>query len=158
MELLVAPAALAALGAILAAGAYLRSRGRWARKAPDGMQESTIVVRERYRPSVIVARCGVPLRLRFTRDEEAPCSEKVIFPDFGVSRSLPAHRTTIVELMPANEGEFLFTCALGMYQGTLIVRRQPKAAGMLRRDRWDQQPGQESREAVTRSRRSILTT
>ena len=158
MELLVALAALAALGAILGAGVHLRSRGRWARKAPDGAQESNIVIRERYRSSIIVARCGVPLRLRFTRDEEDPCSERVIFPDFGVSRSLPAHRTTIVGLTPVNEGEFLFTCALGMYQGTLIVHRQPKARGTSRRDRWDQQPGQESREAVTRSRRSILTT
>jgi plastocyanin domain-containing protein len=128
MALLIALAALVGLGVITGAGAYVRRRRRWARSAPDGAQESSIVVRERYRPSVIVARCGVPLRLRFTRDEEDPCSERVIFPDFGVSRSLPAHRTTIVELTPLDEGEFLFTCALGMYQGTLIVRRQRKAA------------------------------
>ena len=128
MELLVALAAIAGLGVMAGAGAFVRGHRRWARSAPDGAQESSIVVRERYRPSVIVARCGVPLRLRFTRDEDAPCSERVIFPDFGVSRCLPAHRTTTVELTPVNEGEFLFTCALGMYQGTLIVRRQRKAA------------------------------
>jgi plastocyanin domain-containing protein len=85
------------------------------------MQEASIVIRERYRPSVIVAHCGSPLRLTFTRDEEAPCSEKVIFPDFGISRSLPAHRTTTIVLTPQREGEYLFTCAMGMYQGTVIV-------------------------------------
>ena len=86
------------------------------------MQVASIVIRDRYHPSVIVATCGTPIRLNFTRDEEDPCSEKVIFPDFGSSRSLPAHRTTTVVLTPERKGEYLFTCAMGMYQGIVVVR------------------------------------
>jgi predicted small metal-binding protein len=113
----------AILGLVTAVGgwAFARSRPARARLTADGAQEATIVVRERYGPAVIVARNGVPLRLRFVRDEENPCSQKVIFPDFGISRSLPAYRTTTIEIAPQRKGEFLFTCEMGMYQGTLVV-------------------------------------
>lgn len=128
MEILTASAAVLALAAAIGGWAYVRSRPQRARTTPDGAQEASIVVRERYRPSVVVARCGVPLRLKFIRDEDNPCSQRVIFPDFGISRSLPAHRTTAVELMPQCEGEFLFTCAMGMYQGTILVTGQRRGA------------------------------
>ncbi len=113
--------AVSTLAALTGAWVFLRGRPHRAQLGPDGIQEATIVVRDRYRPSVIVANCGAPIRLNFARDEEAPCSEKVIFPDFGVSRSLPAHRTTTIVLTPRREGEFLFTCAMGMYQGSVVV-------------------------------------
>jgi len=114
--------------AILAGGwAYARGRPQRAHLRADGVQEAKVIVRERYRPAAIVARRGVPLRLRFVRDEDNPCSQKVIFPDFGISRSLAAHRTTTVEVTPNSEGEFLFTCEMGMYQGTLIVVRERAA-------------------------------
>ena len=121
MEVLIASAAVIGLTAVVAGWAFFRSRPRRARLGPDGVQDASIVVRERYQPSVIVARCGVPVRLKFIRDEDDPCSEKVIFPDFGISRSLPAHRTTTIVLVPRHDGEFLFTCAMGMYQGTIVV-------------------------------------
>ena len=91
MEVLIASAAVIGLTAVVAGWAFFRSRPRRARLGPDGMQDASIVIRERYQPSVIVARCGVPVRLTFVRDEDNPCSEKVIFPDFGICRSLPAH-------------------------------------------------------------------
>lgn len=118
--------AVLVLAALAGAWAYSRGRPQRARPTPDGGQEARIVVRQRYRPSVIVARRGVPLRLEFIRDEDNPCSQKVILPDFGISRTLPAHRTTAIELMPQHEGEFLFTCAMGMYQGTIVVSVQPR--------------------------------
>lgn len=121
MELLAVLTAVMIPAALAGGWVFLRGRPQRAQLAPDGMQEASIVIRQRYRPSVIVASCGVPIRLNFTRDEENPCSEKVIFPDFGISRSLPAHRTTTIVLTPRREGEFLFTCAMGMYQGTVVV-------------------------------------
>jgi len=108
--------------------AYARSRPPRAQLTPDGVQEATVIVRDRYLPPTVVARCGVPLRLRFRRDEDNPCSQKVIFPDFAISRSLPAWKTTAIDLAPEREGEFLFTCEMWMYQGTLIV--------VGRRSRW----------------------
>jgi Cu+-exporting ATPase len=124
VEALVTFGAVLGVAVLVGGWAYARSRPQRARLARQGVQEATVIVRERYRPAVIVARRGVPLRLRFIRDEDDPCSQKVIFPDFGISRSLPAHRTTAIEVTPNREGEFLFTCEMGMYQGTLIVTRE----------------------------------
>ncbi|OGO51566.1 MAG: hypothetical protein A2148_01450 [Chloroflexi bacterium RBG_16_68_14] len=121
MEPLIALSPLAGLVAVLSGWLYVGSRPRRARLGPDGVQETTVIVRERYRPSTVVARLGIPLRLTFVRDEDDPCSQRVIFPDFGVSRALPGHRATVIDLLPDRVGEFLFTCELGMYQGTLVV-------------------------------------
>ncbi len=131
MELLVALSFALGLGGPLGAWAYARRQRQRARIGPDGVQEANILVRQRYRPQTITARCGVPLRLSFLRDEDNPCSRRVIFPDFGISRSLPSFRTTTICLTPQREGDFLFTCEMGMYEGTLVViggRRRPKEA------------------------------
>ena len=123
MEVVITFGAILGIGILAGGWAYARSRPRRVRLGADGVQEASVIVRRRYRPAVIVARRGVPLRLRFLRDEDDPCSQKVIFPDFGISRSLPAHRTTAIDVTPNREGEFLFTCEMGMYQGTLVVTR-----------------------------------
>ena len=111
------------LGVVVVLGGwvYTRSRPPRAQLTGDGAQEATIVVRDRYQPPAVIAHCGVPLQLHFRRDEDNPCSQRVIFPDFGIVRSLPAWRTTNIDLRPDRKGEFLFTCEMGMYQGILIV-------------------------------------
>ena len=121
MEVLFGAGIILGLTVVLGAWAYVRSRPPRAQLTGDGVQEATIIVRDRYLPPAVVARCGVPLRLNFRRDEDNPCSQRVIFPDFGITRSLPAWKTTAVDLLPSREGEFLFTCEMGMYQGTLRV-------------------------------------
>lgn len=62
----------------------------------DGAQELEIVVKGGYSPDVIRVREGVPLRLIFNRRESGDCSSRVVFPDFGVSKSLPAFGKTVV--------------------------------------------------------------
>jgi len=121
VEVLLGAGIVLGLAVVLGGWAYARTRPPRARLTPDGVQEATIIVRDRYLPPTVVARRGVPLRLNFRRDEDNPCSQRVIFPDFGVARSLPAWGTTTIELLPRREGEFLFTCEMGMYQGTLRV-------------------------------------
>src|SRR5512136_1345259 len=54
-----------------------------------GVQEVAITVKGGYTPDVIVVKAGQPVRLRFTRQESAACSEKVIFPDFNKNALLP---------------------------------------------------------------------
>jgi plastocyanin domain-containing protein len=75
-----------------------------------------------YEPSTIVARAGEPLRIGFTRHETSPCSERVVFPDFGVEADLPPHEEVVVELLPREPGEFEFTCGMGMLRGRLVVQ------------------------------------
>jgi len=86
-----------------------------------GFQEIKITVRGGYSPNVIRVREGVPLRLVFDRQEASDCSSRVVFPDFQVSKTLPAFGTTTLEFTPNKSGEFGFACGMNMLHGALIV-------------------------------------
>jgi plastocyanin domain-containing protein len=92
-----------------------------ARADESGVQKIRVTVKGGYTPDVIVLKKGVPVELDFYRDEAAGCSERVVFPDFGISRSLPAFETTPVRFTPEREGEFTFTCGMSMLRGKLVV-------------------------------------
>lgn len=92
-----------------------------AQVAASGAQEVEVLVQGGYSPAVVQAKRGRPLRLRFNRQEDAACSDVVVFPDFGVRKDLPAFRTTVVEFVPDRSGEFTFVCGMNMLRGTLIV-------------------------------------
>ena len=87
----------------------------------SGVQRIKVLVKGGYTPDVIVLKKGVPAELAFYRDEVSSCSEEVVFPDFGLSRRLPAFETTAVRLTPEREGEFNFTCGMSMLHGKLVV-------------------------------------
>ena len=86
-----------------------------------GFQEVEITVKGGYSPNLIRVQEGVPLRLVFDRQENSDCSSRVVFPDFGVSKSLAAFGRTTVELRPTRAGEFGFACGMNMLHGTLLV-------------------------------------
>lgn len=89
---------------------------------PDGgVQEVTVVVRGGYEPSTIRVQSGVPVRLKFDRQETSGCSEEVVFPDFGIRRFLPAFKTTTLEVTPDHPGTYEFTCGMSMLRGRLIA-------------------------------------
>jgi Cu+-exporting ATPase len=90
-----------------------------------GAQEVEITVKGGYSPNVISVREGIPLRLVFDRQEGSDCTSRVVFPDFKVSRSLPAFSKTTVEFTPDKSGEFTFACGMNMVHGTLVVEPQP---------------------------------
>ena len=92
-----------------------------------GVQEVEVTVKGGYSPNLIRVRQGVPLRLVFDRQENSDCSSRVVFPDFGVSKSLAAFGRTVVELLPSQAGEFGFACGMNMLHGTLIV--EPARSG-----------------------------
>ncbi|MGI9020883.1 MAG: heavy metal translocating P-type ATPase [Solirubrobacterales bacterium] len=85
------------------------------------IQEVEVTVKGGYSPDLIRVREGVPLRLVFDRQESGDCTERVVFPDFRISKSLPAYSRTTVELEPANSGRFAFACGMNMVRGELIV-------------------------------------
>jgi plastocyanin domain-containing protein len=87
-----------------------------------GIQEVKVVVKGGYSPDLIVVKKGIPVRLHFYRDETADCSDTIVFGDFAIRKSLPAFETTTVEFTPEKEGEYVFTCGMGMLRGKLIVR------------------------------------
>ncbi|MBI2872546.1 MAG: cupredoxin domain-containing protein [Chloroflexi bacterium] len=124
MALLVAVAAVG--GAVVAVMVCLLARRLshapvQAVLGPTGYQEARVVINGRYRPDTIRVQQGVPVRVRFLRREEDPCSERVVFAGFGIDRRLAAFQETTVEFLPTAPGTFLFTCQWGMYRGRLVV-------------------------------------
>jgi plastocyanin domain-containing protein len=86
------------------------------------LQEVNIRVKGGYSPDVIVVKRGIPVRLNFYRDETADCSDTIVFGDLNIRKPLPAFQTTAIEFTPEKEGEYTFTCGMGMLRGKLIVR------------------------------------
>ena len=75
-----------------------------------------------YSPSLIQARKGVPLTLRFIRKDPNPCAEKVIFSDLNTSADLTLERPEEITLTVNEPGSYEFTCQMGMYRGKLLVQ------------------------------------
>jgi len=88
----------------------------------SGVQEVRVRVKGGYDPDVIVVKAGRPVRLRFYREEEASCSEMVLFNELGESAKLPAFQDTVVEVTPPKPGEYAFQCQMGMIRGKLIAQ------------------------------------
>ncbi len=86
-----------------------------------GIQEITIRVEGTYQPDYIQVQAGVPIRLKFDRQETTGCSERIVFPDFQINRELPAFQTTTIEFTPDKPGAYAFACGMNMYRGQLIV-------------------------------------
>ena len=109
--------------ALIAALAWFFFGPKQARRAEvrGGVQEVEINVKGGYSPNLIRVQEGVPLRLVFDRQENSDCSSRVVFPDFGVSKSLAAFGRTTVEFTPTRAGEFGFACGMNMLHGTLLV-------------------------------------
>jgi Cu+-exporting ATPase len=97
-----------------------------------GVQEVQITVKGGYSPDLIRVGEGVPVRLIFDRQESSDCTARVVFPDFGVSRSLRAFGKTVVEFVPDRAGRFGFACGMNMLHGTLVVERGSGAGSAAR--------------------------
>lgn len=92
------------------------------RSNDKGFQEVNIEVKGGYNPDVIVVQKRIPVRLNFYRNETADCSDTIVFNEFNISKALPAFKTTAIEFLPKKEGEYDFTCGMGMIRGKVIVR------------------------------------
>jgi Cu+-exporting ATPase len=124
-EILVTAAGAAAIAAL--ARFFFGPREARGAELRDGRQEIEIAVKGGYSPNLIRVREGVPLRLVFDRQETGDCTSRVVFPDFGVSRSLAPFASTAVEFTPDRSGEFGFACGMNMVHGTLLV--EPDGSG-----------------------------
>ncbi len=114
---------IAAAAAILGFLGWFFFGPKTARRAQlvSGAQEVDITVKGGYSPNVIRVTEGVPLRLRFDRQESGDCTSRVVFADFSASKTLPAFGTATLEFTPDKVGEFDFACGMNMIHGTLIV-------------------------------------
>jgi P-type Cu+ transporter len=132
-EIIVTTAGAAAIGALALFffGPKTASRA----KVDGGVQEVEVTVKGGYSPSLIHVQEGMPVRFVFDRQETGECSSRVLFPDFGVSKSLPAFGRTTLEFVPTKTGTFGFACGMNMLHGTLIVEPEGAAAATVRDSR-----------------------
>jgi sulfite exporter TauE/SafE len=86
----------------------------------DGSQRITITVRPRgYSPPRVAARAGVPTRLVLHSEGADGCTSAIVFPTLGVERILPEDGDTVIDVGPLRVGRHRYTCAMGMYSGTI---------------------------------------
>jgi len=90
--------------------------------APDHVAEFVVRVEGGYSPNSIAVPLGSRVRLIFDRQEDNPCSEEVVVPDFGIRRDLPAFARTPVEFTADAAGTHQFACGMGMLRGSIIVK------------------------------------
>ncbi len=74
-----------------------------------------------YEPSVIHAKAGESVTLRFIRKDSNPCAEKVLFSGLDISADLVVGTPYDLTFTPEKKGEYEFTCQMAMYRGKLIV-------------------------------------
>lgn len=60
--------------------------------------------------------------LAFIRSGQPNCGNRVVFPELGLTREVPLGGIALVELPAHSPGELRFTCGMGMYRGSLVVR------------------------------------
>ena len=108
---------------VIAVLAWFFFRSRSAADAVDrgGVQELHITVSGGYRPDVVRAHTGTPLRIVFDRQEDGDCSSKVVFADLALSRHLAPFAETTVEFTPTRPGSYGFACGMNMLHGTLVI-------------------------------------
>jgi Cu+-exporting ATPase len=121
MGLLESLISLAALLVGLFVWGVFTSRRAAADDPVDDAQVRRIRVSEGYDPPEVHVAADRPIRLLFRREETAPCSERVVFPDYGISFGLPPFREVAVDLPPSQPGAHRFCCGMDMLHGSLIV-------------------------------------
>lgn len=91
------------------------------RRPPNGVADVCVRVRGGFRPNVIYATTGKPIRIVFHREETTASTASVVFPALGKCATLPPYEDVAVDLLPDRPGEYVFTCQAGILVGHLIV-------------------------------------
>jgi sulfite exporter TauE/SafE len=88
----------------------------------NGTQRIAITVRPgSYSPSRLSARSGVPTELVLHSVRATGCTSAIVFPSLGIERTLPEDGDTVIPIGALRPGRHPFTCAMGMYSGTIEV-------------------------------------
>jgi len=90
--------------------------------ADDGRQTAVITVRPgRYAPANLALRAGVATTLIFRSDGAQGCVRALVIPGLNQQVILPEHGDTPVDLGVVERGRLDYSCAMGMYSGTITA-------------------------------------
>lgn len=84
--------------------------------------EVEIIVDGGYKPEVISISKNKKTKLNFIRRDPNTCLEEVVLGDFKIRKQLPLNKKISVEILPKENGEFTYSCGMGMYHGKIIVK------------------------------------
>jgi hypothetical protein len=85
-------------------------------------QEATIEVNENgYSPNQISLKVGIPAKLHFQKKSSTGCLSYLSIPDQGIHRELKSG-DNIISFTPKKSGTIKFSCGMGMYHGSLILK------------------------------------
>lgn len=124
LALVAALAAAAAAAQALRApsAAALRARAGSASRDASGVQTLALALDGgEYRPNVVRARAGEPLRLRVRVRDRSACATRLLVPDLGVDLALVPGGEAEVDVPAARPGSYLFTCEERMVKGVVIL-------------------------------------
>ena len=87
--------------------------------ASGGVVDVMIRVEGGYTPSTVEVPAGARVRMTLDRQEDNPCSDEIVIPDFNIRKPVAAYAKTIVEFT-ATPGRHEFSCGMGMLHGAII--------------------------------------
>jgi plastocyanin len=80
------------------------------------------VTRNGFEPATVRVAKGRPVELRITRTTDETCATEIVIPDAGVNVPLPLGQPVTVRFTPPRAGTLRYSCAMGMFGGTIEVR------------------------------------
>lgn len=89
---------------------------------PDGVQRVTLTATSGgYSPSLLRVRAGIPTTLTVHTDGVFGCTRAFVVPSTDLQEYLPETGDTDFDLGSLEPGRVRFTCAMGMYSGSIEV-------------------------------------
>ncbi|TDK63251.1 hypothetical protein E2K98_07330 [Bacillus salipaludis] len=80
------------------------------------------VTEQGYSPNVITVKKGVPVELIVDNPLENSCLSTFTMPEFNINNVNLKVGTTNLSFTPNKTGEYTFSCGMGMFKGTVIVK------------------------------------
>ena len=74
-----------------------------------------------YEPETLTVKKGIPVRWEVTGDRQMGCASTLILRQFGIRQALKTG-LNVIEFTPNKSGTFVFSCSMGMYRGTMVVK------------------------------------
>jgi hypothetical protein len=87
---------------------------------PPGVVE-VAVTEKGFEPDHIPAKKGELLTMLVTRKTDKTCATEIVMKDPPLNVALPLNVPVEVKVTPTHEGELLFTCAMNMIGGYIVV-------------------------------------
>ena len=75
-----------------------------------------------FSPARIVMPVNKPIRLVLQRLDAQNCAGRVVFAELGIDRELAPGTNVLIEIPPQQAMTLTFSCGMGMYRGSLVVR------------------------------------